>query len=134
MPRGVRPPGKRVNCRLLSAAWNRSPRMRVAEENRRSSGIPVAAVRDSLEEHIAYLVEEIKQTKQGRCPALTFNELFGDAFSKSLLRNYFFGFKSCTYYLYSTINKFSGKSLLSAICNYLGLDLTVMPMNEIFHL
>ncbi len=38
--------------------------MRVAEENRLSSGIEAAAVKCSLEEHIAYLVEQIKQTEQ----------------------------------------------------------------------
>jgi len=38
--------------------------MRVAEENRLSSGVAVDAVRHSLAEHIAYLVEEIKQTEQ----------------------------------------------------------------------
>ena len=38
--------------------------MRVAEENRLSSGIAVDAVRQSLDEHIAYLVEEIKQTEK----------------------------------------------------------------------
>ena len=37
--------------------------MRVAEENRFSSGVSTAAVRHSLEQHIAYLLEEIKQTK-----------------------------------------------------------------------
>jgi len=37
--------------------------MRVAEENRLSSGISIEAVRHSLEEHIAYLVAEIKQTE-----------------------------------------------------------------------
>jgi len=37
--------------------------MRVAEENRLSSGISVDAVRQSLEQHIAYLREEIKQTE-----------------------------------------------------------------------
>lgn len=36
--------------------------MRVMEENRLSSGTPTEAVRRSLEEHIAYLLEEIKQT------------------------------------------------------------------------
>jgi len=35
----------------------------VAEENRLSSGISTAAVRHSLEAHIAYLIEEIKQTE-----------------------------------------------------------------------
>jgi len=38
--------------------------MRVAEENRFSSGIMVNAVRQSLEEHIAYLREQIKQTEK----------------------------------------------------------------------
>jgi transposase len=37
--------------------------MRVAEENRFSSGVSTAAVRHSLEQHIAYLLEEIKQTE-----------------------------------------------------------------------
>ncbi len=37
--------------------------MRVAEENRFSSGISTAAVRHSLEAHIAYLIEQIKQTE-----------------------------------------------------------------------
>ena len=34
--------------------------MRVAEENRLSSGVSTAAVKHSLEEHIRYLLEEIK--------------------------------------------------------------------------
>jgi len=38
--------------------------MRVAEENRLSSGISIDAVRYSLEEHIAYLIKEIKQTEK----------------------------------------------------------------------
>ncbi|MDQ3712450.1 MAG: IS110 family transposase [Acidobacteriota bacterium] len=37
--------------------------MRLMEENRLSSGILTAAVRQSLEEHIAYLVEQTKQTE-----------------------------------------------------------------------
>lgn len=37
--------------------------MRVAEDNRLSAGISTEAVRHSLEEHIAYLLEEIKQTE-----------------------------------------------------------------------
>ncbi len=37
--------------------------MRVAEENRLSSGVSIEAVRHSLEEHIAYLLAEIKQTE-----------------------------------------------------------------------
>jgi len=38
--------------------------MRVAEENRLSSGITVGAVKHSLEQHIAYLREQINQTEQ----------------------------------------------------------------------
>lgn len=37
--------------------------MRVAEENRLSSGITIDLVKSSLESHIAYLLEEIKQTE-----------------------------------------------------------------------
>ncbi len=37
--------------------------MRVSEDNRLSSGISIEAVRHSLQEHIKYLVEEIKQTE-----------------------------------------------------------------------
>lgn len=37
--------------------------MRVMEENRLSSGVSADAVKQSLEEHIAYLLEEIKQTE-----------------------------------------------------------------------
>jgi transposase len=37
--------------------------MRLMEENRLSSGVPVESVRHSLESHISYLVEEIKQTE-----------------------------------------------------------------------
>src|SRR5215212_5061082 len=38
--------------------------MRVAEGNRLSSGGTVAAVRESVEEHIAYLAEQIKRTEK----------------------------------------------------------------------
>lgn len=38
--------------------------MRVMEDNRLSSGSLTAAVHRSLKEHIAYLLEEIKQTEQ----------------------------------------------------------------------
>lgn len=38
--------------------------MRVSEENRLSSGVSVEVVRQSLEEHIAYLIEQIKRTEQ----------------------------------------------------------------------
>lgn len=37
--------------------------MRVAEENRLSSGVSAAAVKQSLEQHIAYLVEQIKRSE-----------------------------------------------------------------------
>ena len=38
--------------------------MRVAEENRLSSGLTVEAVRRSVEEHLAYLSEQIKRTEE----------------------------------------------------------------------
>jgi transposase len=38
--------------------------MRVAEENRLSSGITVEMVRRSVEEHLAYLNQEIKRTEE----------------------------------------------------------------------
>ena len=38
--------------------------MRVAEENRLSSGVTVEAVRESVEEHLAYLQEQIKRTEE----------------------------------------------------------------------
>ena len=37
--------------------------MRVAEENRLEAGSPVAAVRSSVEQHVAYLAAEIKRTE-----------------------------------------------------------------------
>ena len=37
--------------------------MRVAEENRLSSGVSTETVKHSLEQHIAYLIEQIKQTE-----------------------------------------------------------------------
>jgi len=37
--------------------------MRVAEENRRTSGITVALVRQSVEEHLSYLNEQLKRTE-----------------------------------------------------------------------
>jgi len=37
--------------------------MRVAEENRLSSGVAVEAVRQSVEEHVAYLNEQIRRTE-----------------------------------------------------------------------
>jgi transposase len=38
--------------------------MRVAEENRLSSGITVKVVRESVQEHVAYLTEQIKRTEE----------------------------------------------------------------------
>jgi transposase len=38
--------------------------MRVMEENRLSSGISIESVRESLEEHLAYLNEQIKRTEE----------------------------------------------------------------------
>jgi transposase len=38
--------------------------MRVMEENRLSSGITVEAVRESVEEHLSYLVEQIKRAEE----------------------------------------------------------------------
>ncbi len=38
--------------------------MRVAEENRLEAGSVVAAVRASVEEHVAYLAAEIKRTEE----------------------------------------------------------------------
>lgn len=37
--------------------------MRTMEENRLSSGVAVAAVRESVEEHLAYLAEQVKKTE-----------------------------------------------------------------------
>ncbi len=37
--------------------------MRVAEENRLSSGVSTETVKDSLEQHITYLIEQIKRTE-----------------------------------------------------------------------
>jgi len=63
-PQAWQPPAPAV--RQLQALVRRLEsliEMRVAEENRLSSGVSIEAVRHSLEEHIAYLVAEIKQTE-----------------------------------------------------------------------
>jgi len=63
-PKAWQPPAPEV--RQLQALVRRLEslvEMRVAEENRLSSGVSAAAVRQSLEEHIAYLIEQIKQTE-----------------------------------------------------------------------
>jgi transposase len=64
-PQAWTPPASEV--RQLQALVRRLEslvEMRVAEENRLSSGIIVDVVRHSLEEHIAYLREQIKQTEK----------------------------------------------------------------------
>ncbi len=64
-PESWKPPAPEV--RELQALVRRLDsliEMRVSEENRLSSGISVDAVRQSLEEHIAYLVEQIKSTQE----------------------------------------------------------------------
>ncbi len=63
-PQAWQPPAPAV--RQLQALVRRLEsliEMRVSEENRLSSGVSIEEVRDSLEEHIAYLVAEIKQTE-----------------------------------------------------------------------
>ncbi len=67
-PKAWQPPAPEV--RQLPALVRRLDaliEMRVAEENRLSSGVPADAVRQSLEEHIAYLIEQIKQTEALIC-------------------------------------------------------------------
>jgi len=64
-PQAWTPPASEV--RELQALVRRLESLieiRVAEENRLSSGVSIDAVRHSLEEHIAYLIEEIKQTER----------------------------------------------------------------------
>lgn len=64
-PQAWQPPAPEV--RELQALVRRLESLieiRVAEENRLSSGISVELVRASLEAHIAYLVEEIKHTER----------------------------------------------------------------------
>ncbi len=63
-PKAWQPPAPEV--RQLQALVRRLEslvEMRVAEENRLSSGVSADAVKQSLEEHITYLVEQIKQTE-----------------------------------------------------------------------
>jgi len=64
-PQAWQPPAPEV--RELQALVRRLEsliEMRVSEENRLSSGVSTDSVRRSLEEHIAYLIEEIKQTER----------------------------------------------------------------------
>ena len=63
-PQAWQPPAPEV--RRLQALVRRLEsliEMRVAEDNRLSSGVSIETVRHSLEEHIAYLVAEIKHTE-----------------------------------------------------------------------
>jgi len=63
-PEAWRPPAPEV--RQLQALVRRLEsliEMRVAEENRLSSGVSIETVRHSLQTHITYLVAEIKQTE-----------------------------------------------------------------------
>ncbi len=63
-PQAWQPPAPAVRGRqALARRLESLIEMRVSEENRLSSGVSIEAVRDSLEEHIAYLVAEIKQTE-----------------------------------------------------------------------
>jgi len=64
-PEAWRPPAPEVQqLQALVRRLESLIEMCVAEENRLSSGITVNAVRQSLEEHIKYLVEQIKQTEK----------------------------------------------------------------------
>ncbi|CAA9430735.1 MAG: hypothetical protein AVDCRST_MAG74-3680 [uncultured Pyrinomonadaceae bacterium] len=63
-PKAWQPPApERRELQALVRRLESLTEMRVAEENRLSSGTLTAAVRHSLQQHIAYLVEEIKQTE-----------------------------------------------------------------------
>jgi transposase len=58
------PPAKEVReLQALVRRLDSLVEMRVAEENRLTSGITVEAVRRSVEEHVAYLNEQIKRTE-----------------------------------------------------------------------
>jgi transposase len=65
VPPAWRPPA--LELRELQALVRRLEaltEMRVAEENRLAAGVTVAAVRESVEEHVAYLSEQIKRTEK----------------------------------------------------------------------
>jgi transposase len=63
-PRAWQPPAPELHeLQALVRRLESLVEMRVAEENRLSSGVSAHAVKQSLEEHIAYLVEQIKQTE-----------------------------------------------------------------------
>ncbi|MFN2393209.1 MAG: IS110 family transposase [Pyrinomonadaceae bacterium] len=64
-PQAWTPPASEVReLQALARRLESLIEMRVAEENRLSSGISIEAVSHSLEVHIAYLIEEIKQTER----------------------------------------------------------------------
>jgi transposase len=63
-PPGWHPPEREVQeLQALVRRLDSLIEMRTAEENRLSSGVTVAAVRASVEEHLAYLCEQIKKTE-----------------------------------------------------------------------
>jgi transposase len=64
-PRAWSPPAPEVReLQALARRLESLVEMRVAEENRLSSGITVKAVRRSVEEHVAYLNEQIRRTEE----------------------------------------------------------------------
>jgi transposase len=64
-PPAWRPPAPEVReLQALVRRLEALTEMRVAEENRLAAGGIVAAVQASVEEHIAYLIEQIKRTEQ----------------------------------------------------------------------
>jgi transposase len=63
-PQAWSPPAPEVReLQALARRLESLVEMRVAEENRLSSGVAVEAVRQSVEEHVAYLNEQIKRTE-----------------------------------------------------------------------
>jgi transposase len=63
-PLAWRPPAPEVReLQALARRLESLVEMRVAEENRLSSGVAVEAVRQSVEEHVAYLNEQIRRTE-----------------------------------------------------------------------
>jgi transposase len=63
-PRWTPPPQEVQELQALVRRLESLVEMRVMEENRLSSGIAVDSVRQSLEEHLAYLQTQIKQTEE----------------------------------------------------------------------
>jgi transposase len=63
-PAWTPPPQEIRELRALVRRLESLVEMRVAEENRLSSGVTVGAVRQSLEEHLSYLNEQIKRCQE----------------------------------------------------------------------